>query len=965
VLPATEDVISTPDDAADPSTETLPEPAARQAVGSGRKRKQRAPDVLLGRYEMIEQLGAGGMGVVYRARDRQLGRDVAIKLVLAGDDPNETLAARLLREAQALAQLSHPNVVAVYDVGRVEGGVFVAMELIAGTAGDEWLREQKRSWREVLRVFRDAARGLAAAHAVGLVHRDFKPANLILGDDGRVRVLDFGLATQVVDESAESSGPEAPTSLLDLALTQAGAIVGTPPYMAPEQHLGEPCDPRTDQFNFCAALYRALYGQRPFEGKTYGELKDNVLAGRVRPPPADAAVPGWLREIVMRGLAVEPDRRWPSMDAIIEALSRDPVARRRTLALAAAAIALVGTGAAVWYVRRDPAATCNVGTRDLAGIWDPARTHAVEEAFTQTDKPYAADAYAAVARALDGYTARWIAMRTDACVATRVRGTQSAELFDLRMDCLQRRVDSVRALVDVLASADAALVSRATEAAAGLPTLDACADVVALRAPMPRPTDPKAIRRVDEAHRALATVRALWEAGRYPEAERRLAPVVTEARALGWRPLEGEALLASARLTDSTGDYAKAAELYKEAAIAAEAGRDDETAALARNGLVWVVGERLGRYAEAREIARDAAAKIERLGRSELLQLDLDQKLATLELEQGNYEEAEQRSRHVLEVREKVLPPDDPTIAAALGDLGDVAVQTVHYDEAIDFYRRALAVAERSVGPAHPMCGTLRINLASALRGKGNNADALAELRKAREISERALGPEHSQLATIAINTGGIELDEGRPDEAAAQFRRASEIWTRALGADHPNVGTAQYRLGEVALQQGRTDEAVAAFQHALEIWEAKLGAEHPSLAAALTGLGDAARVRKRPAEALSRYTRALALLERALGDRSPALADTLLRIGAIQLELHKPRLGIAALERAVALGELGGEPIDIANARFALARALPRSDARRARSLATAARETFAGSPAHAHDAQAVTTWLQAHGGR
>jgi len=271
----------------------------------------------LGRYQILGPLGAGGMGVVYRARDAELGRDVAVKLVTTTGASSDTLATRLMREAQALAQLSHPNVVSVYDVGRVEDGVFLAMELVAGDTGEAWIKKRP-SWREALQVFRDAGRGLAAAHKVGLVHRDFKPANLILGADGRVRVLDFGLARTAQsglhdapdleslgddamtwsgdapassDEVAArdarlpaSSGKAASTPsvtpkdsvrdpmtsserrLLETPLTQVGAIVGTPPYMAPEQHLGGGCDARTDQFSFCVAFYQALYGERPFDG---------------------------------------------------------------------------------------------------------------------------------------------------------------------------------------------------------------------------------------------------------------------------------------------------------------------------------------------------------------------------------------------------------------------------------------------------------------------------------------------------------------------------------------------------------------------------------------------------------------------------------------------------------------------------------------------------------------------------
>jgi eukaryotic-like serine/threonine-protein kinase len=922
---------------------------------------QNVPKVLLGRYEIIGELGHGGMGFVFRARDKQLGRDVAIKLVRPRKDLSAMMTARLLREAQALAQLSHPNVVAVYDVLESEGDVCVVMELVTGKAADEWMREQLRPWREVLRVFRDAGRGLAAAHAVGLVHRDFKPANLIIGDDGRVRVLDFGLA-RPMSSSASGSFPSLP--IADNELTQDGAIVGTPPYMSPEQHRGGASDARSDQFSYCVSFYRALYGQRPFGGDTYGEVKQNILAGNMRPPPAGSEVPVWLRDVVLRGLAIEPHLRWPTMDALLDALGRDVEKRRsNTLLIVGASLAVAAAGGVAWYgyAHRDRGVSCASDSKELAGVWDAGRKRAVSDAFGKSSKPFAGAALTAVTRGLDGYTNRWTAMRIDACKATHERGTQSNDLLDLRMACLQRRLDDVRALVDVLASADNDVISRATELTNQLTPLDACADVEALRAPVPLPTDPKVRKRVEAAHRGLATVKTLWISGRYANAKTALAPVLSEAQQLGWRPLEGEALLAEARLADSTGDYAMAEQRFKDASAAAEAGRDDETAALARNGLVWVVGERLGRYDEARDIAVDAAAKVERLGGHELIRADLDQKMGVLAFEQGKFEEAEKRAKSVLDTRQKLLAPDDPTLATALSDLGDVAVQRANYDAAIDAYQRALTVAEKSVGPDHSMCGMLRGNLGNALSAKGRLSEALVQLERARDITERSLGPDHAQLGTIAINIGNTLVAQGHPAEAAPQFKRASAIWTKALGPDHPNVATALFRGGEVALAQGHAAEATAAFQRALEIWQAKLGAEHPSLAAAYMGLGDAAFADKHYDDALVDYARALALLDKTFGEGHVETVDLVVSIGRTQIAMKESRAGKATLDRALKIVEAANDPLESARIRFLVAKALAPVDSARARQLAQAASEVFAKAGAdHTRDADEVAVWLR-----
>jgi serine/threonine protein kinase len=310
-----------------------------------RARSQPGAGVRFGRYELLERLGAGAMGVVWRAIDPELGRHVALKLL---KQPDPLLTERLVREARAMAQVNHPNVVAVYDVGVADGQTYIAMELVAGKSLRAWQRAERRKVPEIIEAYGAAGRGLAAAHAAGLVHRDFKPDNVLVGDDGRVRVTDFGLAagTGVAPATSERE-------VEDLALTREGTVLGTPAYMAPEQFTGGNVDSRTDQFNFSVALYEALYGVRPFDGKTYAELADNVLEGRVRPPPANSQVSGGLGAIVMRGLAVKPGDRYPTIDHLIAELGRDRAKPWRVAAIVAASIAaLLGLGfGADWIVR--------------------------------------------------------------------------------------------------------------------------------------------------------------------------------------------------------------------------------------------------------------------------------------------------------------------------------------------------------------------------------------------------------------------------------------------------------------------------------------------------------------------------------------------------------------------------------------------------------------------------------------
>ena len=315
------------------------------------------PGTTIGRFVVTKQLGVGGMGVVYAADDPELGRQVALKVLRGAVARDSVLAARrIMREARLAARVSHPNVVAIYEVGQHGDRVFIAMELVTGSSLSAWIKERPRSPKEILAVFVDAGRGLAAAHAAGVVHRDFKPDNVLVGADGRARVTDFGLARRGENEETTAADDQdrarvKRTSLSDLS--NAAAILGTPAYMAPEQHSGGHTDPRTDQFSFCVALYEALHGQRPYDGKTWEELSQSVLAGRVRPPPASSRVPASLHRIVVRGLSVRPGDRFASMNELLGALGRDRGRPLRVWAYASL-VALVAMGTALagdWMAR--------------------------------------------------------------------------------------------------------------------------------------------------------------------------------------------------------------------------------------------------------------------------------------------------------------------------------------------------------------------------------------------------------------------------------------------------------------------------------------------------------------------------------------------------------------------------------------------------------------------------------------
>ncbi|MEX1368416.1 MAG: serine/threonine-protein kinase [Nannocystaceae bacterium] len=937
-----------------------------------------SPSFQLGRYVIMGTLGRGGMGVVFKAFDPALDRRVALKVLHKELDEQHT--TRLLREAQALAKLSHPNVVQVYEVGEVEGQTFVAMELVTGQTLREWMRREPRpSWRACVEVFVQLGTGLAAAHARGLVHRDFKPGNAILDEEGRARVLDFGLARQASEDfDDESSIVRARTDQheavpLDVSLTNTGAVLGTPAYMPPEQMMGREADARSDQFSLCVALYEALYGERPYEGSSMMALMMSMQHGGIRPVPKGSDVPARLRVVLQRGLAPEPEQRWPTMEELLAELRTVIAPRRgRWLALGggiALGLGLLGAGLAY---EADMGQRCTGAEAQLDGVWDDARREAVKAAILGTELSYAPETWERVEPLLDAYADAWADKHTEVCEATAVRGELSAEALDLRMACLGRRRTALRAAVDVLAEAEAEteVVDNAVELVASLPGVTRCDDLNHLEQQdqrVPPPEDPQVASEVEALREELATVEAKTKAGLYAEALARVEPMVQRAEVLDYPPLLAEAEVRWGAVLERSGRYEDAERILEQAHGRALRHGHDEVVLDAVEMLTSVVGVRLARSAEGRMLAQMSIALAEYAGDASELSSSLNN-MGSVCFGQGEYEEARRYLERALDVREAALGVGRPEVANSMTNLGTVYFVQGRYEEARRYLERALKIQEEALGAGHPDVAANLNALGSVYYEQGEYEPAQRYLERALHVQEEALGAEHPDLAMSLINLGNVDYRQGNYDEAGALYGRALRIQAVSLGSGHPDLASSLNSLGNVYYSRGEYEEAEAHFERSLRIREVALGGEHPRLATCLNNLGNVCDSQGRYEDALGYYGRALEIEEKALGVDHPLVAFSLVGLANVALKMGKPVLAREHAERAVSIRDEGKvPPEELAEARLVLARALwdERSERSRAVLLAEQARDELAAIGAEGDAEEYLVeaeAWLATH---
>ncbi len=824
----------------------------------------------IGRFAVLRRVGRGGMGEVFSAYDEQLERRVAIKLLQKRPRARESRRARMLREAQAMAQVSHPNVVQVFEAGDFKGRTFIAMEYIEGQTLERWQRAVERPRDVILDAYLQAGAGLAAAHQAGVLHRDFKPTNAIIDQQGRVRVMDFGLAAWLRradssvtdgvridgDASASASGARAASDSMGARLTRAGAMLGTPAFMASEQYRGQALDARTDQFAFCVSLYEALVGVHPFGGDSPQALREAILEGKIRDASTERSLPQWLRRSLRRGLARDRDERWPDMESLLQALHPKPRrARRIWLAMATGAVAVTVGGAAYWGMHARSELCSGAQTR-LEPVWNEARRQKADKGLARSGVPLAASAWRRVEKQLEGYTQGWVDGHTRICEATHARGEQSAELMDRRMSCMHLRLEAVDSLLATFEDADVETVLRAVEATAGLPPLEPCETLGASS-----PADPEGSSVEGVAlRRRLIKARASLSVGRFTEARAEFDRIRNEARTAELPRLSAEALVRRGQAEREEGLVKDADRTLEEGLWEALGQGADEAAFDAALGHMAMVGMTLGDRERGMAGIGRTEAILRRVGNDDAARSEFQIAAAGVLARHGEFREARERIGEAMALASKVHGETHVAYADALAASGMVAVWSDDLDEAERIFTEVLELDRTLYDPRHTRVASPLNNLAIVLARRGDFEAANEKFREAYELRRAALGDQHVLVADSLMNMAGVSLAQGRTEDALKSLLRARDTYATSLGEGVAKTNEADLAYGMALTKLGRDEEAETLFRSVLARQKVAMGEEHPDLVLSLGPLGTLLTRTGRGEEAVEVLTLAVAL---------------------------------------------------------------------------------------------------------
>jgi tetratricopeptide (TPR) repeat protein len=930
----------------DPTT-----PAETGGITVRERRPELERGAYIDRYIVLKLLGRGGMGAVYAAHDPKLDRQVALKVLHSARGADA--AERMVQEARALARLDDPHVVQVFDAGEVDGTVFIAMQLVDGEDLASALRRRSPGVAQLLAWFVEAGRGLAAAHAAGLVHRDFKPNNVLMDRRGRIAVTDFGIARDLGKSKR--------------AITAIGSVMGTPAYMSPEQHSQLPATEASDQFAFCVSLWEALFDQHPFVDGDRGAMSPFAIGyaifdGALIPPRRGHRVPRRVVEALTRGLSHTPSQRWSSMNELLVEL--EPPPRRRLWPIAiAGGLAAIGGGAAMFLALHhgpadDPASCASVEGARVEQAWSATAAGQIADRFAKSGKPYAQPVAQQLRTGLDHYAEHWRELAGDVCTAERAAIGPPIELVVRRRACVDSRLDALRALVNLLSAENRPeYVDHAQSMVDGLPDLEACNDTAELLA-VPGAPPAALASQVEQLGHDLTTTTARGDGGELERAKNELAEIAKRADALGWAPLQARAHLAYAKqlavLSDprSNAETARAAEL-------ATANHLDREAAEAISLAVFAAGN-------ARQ--KDVIAAL----------APLDRAMA-------------------VRTGDRYLPIGvDIVYGRALARLHD-------FDGSLKICRAALATAEkldRSV-----LAANARDCLLESLVPAGAYAELQPLITKIIETNEKTFGPDHPITADYLHVRANIELSQGKLDEGCKDAERVLEIRRRSFGPQDVKIADALDGVGDCRRVQNNVAEERKMYEQALEV--ARAAGDTP-LAVDLQAqihqeLAFLAATHKDHKGAIAHFEQGIALTRQRFGSDSLEVAFQLLNYGQVKaeddyaaglaaldegrkiLEAHHDKrailtgLGMAVIEvshhkwaearahteKVLAIPDPDLQPEHLALAQWLLAQSLvqTKGDRKHARELAQAARATYAKlGPDEKDEAASIDKWLAKH---
>jgi tetratricopeptide (TPR) repeat protein/predicted Ser/Thr protein kinase len=855
-----------------------------------------AEPVRVGRFRVTGKLGEGGMGVVLAAIDEDLDRPVAVKIVgtdrLRSDSDEHD---RLVREARALAKLSHPNVVQVYEVGEYEGGVFIAMELVHGTNLRQWLAAERRTQTEILERFLAAARGLAAAHRVGVVHRDFKPSNALVGEDDRVRIADFGLARGMSHAPSPGHALSSDPGASSTFSSSRRSAVGTPAYMSPEQLRGAEVDERSDQYSFCVALYEAVHGQRPEVTRT---------ASITRTGETTRPVPRWLRRVLARGLALRPEDRHPSMAAVIDALQTGP--RRRETRLKAATLGLalataVAAGSAL--TRQPPRELCPDPQAQLNHVWDADQRQAVRTAFTTSRLAYAAPTHARIERALDAYAARWVAARREACEATWIRGDQPQELHDDSVRCLDSARTTLANRVRVLAAADQAIVADADTLVAALPSPEHCRDAQTLamqRHHVARAMDPTIAADLDRA-------RVHFQIRQGREAVALLQHVLAQLHTAGDAAGEAEALLLLGKTQSRVlHEPASATHTLDQAYDRATTAQRSDLTWDIWTEQAWIRAGELDEAGEGRRLLGHARSALQSLHTSDPLPETAIQAVeATILKLEDRPDEALRLRRSIVDTLHAELVADHPDILIARDAYADALAETGAVAEARTLHHEIMMETVLRYGADHPLTARHEVDLGHELLELGEHALARKHLEHARDVFTATFGERYLTTATAELGLAMLDAAADANDGAIAHAEAALAILDDSVPRAHVHRLIALTLLlnfhGVHADRHGDYGRVLEVARELLDLHEATDN-DAIELPVVLINIGEALCAMDRCGEALHHYQRLASLYERTPPEEPILRAFPLRGIGLAHLAAGHPALALPFLEQAYEL---------------------------------------------------------------